>query len=283
MIRHLRHQEIDKAKWDEALSKCHQSLLFAQSWYLDLVAPEWGAFIRGDYEELMPLPVKSKLGFKYLVQPNFTAQLGVFSTKNQHVNVDQWLSFLQKKYRRYDINLNTSNSLSQKEILPLLNCELKLNDSYEELYKAFSKGTKRNVKKALNCKIYEITFGDFLPFKLRNIKGVSPSMYETLSQLNTAFESNQIPVSIFAIGESEILAAAMFVYFKERIIYFNGASNEEGKEKRGMFAIMNQLIQKHQNSNLILDFKGGQMEGTRRFFKGFGAEEKTYVRIKRSL
>jgi len=86
MIRHLRHSEIDKEKWDAALSKCHQPLLFAQSWYLDLVSPKWGALIRGDYEEMMPLPVKSKFGFKYLVQPNFTAQLGVFSTKEKCPN-----------------------------------------------------------------------------------------------------------------------------------------------------------------------------------------------------
>jgi len=166
--------------------------------------------------------------------------------------------------------------------MPELNCELNLNRTYEELYSSFSKNTKRNLKKATDFEIHEIAFADFLPFKLNNLKGVPSAMYNTLAQLNTVFESKQIPVSILSTGESEILSAAMFVYFKDRIIYFNGASSQAGKEKRTMFTIMNQVIKKHQNSNLILDFKGGQMEGTRRFFKGFGAEEKIYFRVKRT-
>lgn len=281
MIRHLTFRDIDKQKWDDALSKCRQPLLFAQSWYLDLVSPEWGALVRGDYEEMMPLPIKSKLGFQYLVQPNFTAQLGVFSQIEKTPNVDEWVDILRKQYRRFDVNLNTSNSLTRNDGTALLNCELSLNHSYEKLRAAFSKNTKRNLNKVKGAKVYETDFSTYLQFKLQNLQGVSHELYDDLPFLNAAFEMAKVRVKIYSVGENGMEAGAMFVHFGNRIIYFNGASNQDGKEKRLMFAIMNHLIQEHQNSDLILDFKGGQMEGTRRFFMGFGGEAKTYFRIRR--
>ena len=283
MIRHLRHNEIDKVKWDVALSKCHQSLLYAQSWFLDIVSPNWCALVRGDYEELMPLPLKSKWGFKYLVQPNFTAQLGVFSTKNEFIDVVDWVKVLRKNYRRYDINLNTFNSLLKADQMPVLNCELKLDRTYEDLRSDYTKSHKRNLKKAKQPEIVEISIKEFLSFKMQELNGVSATQYEKLPILYDAFANRNIPILALATGESDLISAAVFVYFENWIVCFGGASTPKGKEKRAMFALMDHVIRKHQNSDLILDFRGGQMKGTRDFFHGFGAEIKTYFRVKRRI
>jgi hypothetical protein len=79
-IKHLAHIEIDRQKWDACILNACNSLVYAESWYLDIVSPNWEALILGDYEYVMPLPVKKKFGVSFLVQPPLTQQFGIFSS-----------------------------------------------------------------------------------------------------------------------------------------------------------------------------------------------------------
>jgi hypothetical protein len=78
-IRHLKHSEIDLQKWDSCVQNAANALVYAESWYLDIVSPHWEALVADDYEYVMPLPVKRKFGIPFLVQPPLSQQLGVFS------------------------------------------------------------------------------------------------------------------------------------------------------------------------------------------------------------
>ena len=79
MIKHLRHNEVDKKKWDDCIDNAFNGIIYAYSWYLDIVCPTWDALIEDDYEKVMPLTHNNKLGISYLYPPLFTQQLGVFS------------------------------------------------------------------------------------------------------------------------------------------------------------------------------------------------------------
>lgn len=283
----LKNSEIDRQKRAATLAKCPNRQIFAEDWFLDIVSPDWGDFVRGDYEVFFPLPIKKKLGFSYLVQPEFTAQLGLFSTKEGTQNCDDFLKAVQRKYRRYHFNLNTENVLEKHAGFPMINCQLNLNKSYEELYSSFSKGTKRNIKKALKTEEFEIkkcSFDEFFYFKMKSLTAPPPADYEKLKALNSAFIQNNIIVNCLSyFHKNELLASAMLVEYHNRIYYFNGASSPEGKKLLAMFAIFDFFIKQEADSNRILDFKGGQMPGTKRFFTGFGAEEKQYLRIVRKF
>ena len=63
MLRHIKHADIDKVKWDSVTLNSANGLIYNLSSYLDVVAPNWEALILGDYKAIMPLPVKKK-GFK---------------------------------------------------------------------------------------------------------------------------------------------------------------------------------------------------------------------------
>src|SRR6056297_1897646 len=81
MINYYLHKNIDKQKWDNCIQHAHNELIYAYSWYLDIVSPHWDALIQGDYEMVMPLPKKRKYRITYLIQPLFTQQLGIFYKK----------------------------------------------------------------------------------------------------------------------------------------------------------------------------------------------------------
>ena len=56
MIRHLRHDEIDKARWDALLMQCPDRSWYMQSWVLDLCCPAWEALV--DEGEVAMMPFK---------------------------------------------------------------------------------------------------------------------------------------------------------------------------------------------------------------------------------
>ncbi|MBK7430609.1 MAG: hypothetical protein IPI62_06680 [Bacteroidetes bacterium] len=79
MIKHLRHTEINKSKWDNTIKLSPEGIVYAASWYLDIVSPGWEALMDDDYKFIFPLCTRSKFGFSYLYQPHFTQQGGLFS------------------------------------------------------------------------------------------------------------------------------------------------------------------------------------------------------------
>src|SRR3990172_7490113 len=100
MITYLKHSEIDKPKWDKCIQNSSNGLIYAYSWYLDFVSPNWQALVRGDYEYVMPLTCKKKYGINYLHQPFFAQQLGVFSSAVlSDYDVDEFLSLIPEKFK----------------------------------------------------------------------------------------------------------------------------------------------------------------------------------------
>ena len=64
-IRYIKHNEIDAEKWNSCIETAANSRLYVNEWYLDRAADRWDAFVWGDYEYIMPLPVRKKWGINY--------------------------------------------------------------------------------------------------------------------------------------------------------------------------------------------------------------------------
>ena len=107
-ILHLRHNEIDRTRWDATIAQSLCDLPYAYSWYLDVVCPMWEALATEDYAYVMPLPLKKKWGISYLIHPIWVQQLGVFSA--QEVTSEIFESFRRRiPYLMYDFNVNYLN------------------------------------------------------------------------------------------------------------------------------------------------------------------------------
>jgi hypothetical protein len=93
-IRHLLHHEIDRRKWENCISSSSNPLIYVEYEFLNIMSPNWEALILGDYEYVMPLTWKKKWGIRYLIQPAFIQQTGIFSTFETDAQVVD--AFLQK-------------------------------------------------------------------------------------------------------------------------------------------------------------------------------------------
>ena len=100
MINYLKHNEIDKKKWDGCIDSCSNNLIYAYSWYLDIVSPGWNALVENDYETMMPLTGNKKYGVEYLFPPYFAQQLGVFSKeKITKEKINRFLGAIPSHYK----------------------------------------------------------------------------------------------------------------------------------------------------------------------------------------
>ena len=289
-IKYLQHNEIDKIKWDKCVIHSYNGIIYAFSWYLDVISKNWEALIVGDYDIIFPIIPGNKFGINYLYQPLFLQQLGVFSYQklNSYI-VENFLDAIPKKYKFYEINLNTFNNISSEKykITQRVTYEIDLICPYESLIKKYSINTKRNIKKAKknNLRLFnKLPVKEFIDFKQKNsIIKLKEEDYNILR--------NIISISIFyTVGElygvynsdNKLCTAAFFIKSHNKVIYLVSASNEEGKQKRAMFFLIDNFIKKNSQKNLTLDFEGSNIESIARFFKGFGASPCYYQSVKKN-
>jgi hypothetical protein len=275
-------------KWDKSIESSRNRLIYAYSWYLDIVSPGWEAIADDDYQTVMPLPVKSKFGLKYLVQPVFTQQLGIFSASNlSETVVWEYISRIPKKYFRQIFNLNSANILSPStKLTNRSNYELDLNRNYSELYQHFNENTRRNIKKAGNSGCLPEKSSDvvlFLAHYQKNAKErLNGFMLEKLKYIiSTCLLRNKGEVYWARNKQGNMIAGTFFIADEDRIIYAASFSTQEGMENSAMFYIINEIIRQNANSPKVLDFEGSMIPGVARFFAGFGAEIKIYQQYKK--
>ena len=295
-ITYLQHKDINKTKWDKCIKKAFNGIVYAFSWYLDIMCEEWEALIEGDYDSVFPLPAGEKYGINYLYQPFFTQQLGVFSTKKLDANkVHQFLKNIPAKYKYVDISLNTFNKISQGESLEFIKkrnitYELDLIVPYEKIFNNYSTNTKRNIKKADNNKL-EIVKG-LQPVELiklfrtnlgKTIKKIKPAHYKKLIRIITISIRYNIG-EIYAVytAKNNLCAAAFFITSHNKSIFLFSGINKQGKQNSAMFLLIDEFIKKKSEKNRILDFEGSNIEGIARFYRSFGSKACEYLRIKQN-
>ena len=280
-IKHLQHKDIDYSRWDECITQSHNQLTYAHSWYLDIVSPNWEALVMDNYEYIMPLPIKRKYGIPYLVQPIFVQQLGIFS---KHKIEKSIIDLFIKQIRIFSYELNFNNNNCHADALAYPNYVLDLNKSYTEIAAHYSKNTLRNIEKAVksNLKIEpELPINDFISFyhtEDKNYQSTHKLIAENL--LQKGISENKIKLLGVFSSEHKLIATLCILNSNNRITYLLPVSSSEGKSLSAMFLLIDFIIRKESNTANILDFEGSSIEGSARFYKGFGAINQPYYILK---
>lgn len=292
MIYQLKNNKIDKTKWDNAIDLSINNLIYAYSWYLDIVSPGWCALIEDDYVSIMPLTGNKKYGIDYLFPPYFAQQLGVFSrSKLTKEKVENFLKAIPPQYKFIEANLNTSNTfeLSEFKIKKNINIELALGSTYESFYKKFSEDTKRNIKKAAkyNIQLHKgIQASEIISIFRKNtgkkINNLTSNNYKVLLNLiNTCIQKGYAE-AWGAYSENRLCAGVVWLIKGNRSIFLFSATNTQAKKTGAMFFLINKFIEEHAEEKIILDFEGSNLPGLARFYKGFGSQEYVYLQVRKN-
>jgi hypothetical protein len=291
VIYHLPHNQIDKHKWDACILRSVNGLVYAYSWYLDVVSPGWEALVEEDYESVMPLTFRKKFTLSYLYPPLFTQQLGVFSgNKFNEEKIKEFIASIPSKFGFYEINLNTFNKFSSMDTIihPNLTHELDLIDSYENLKARYSENLRRNLKKANSS---DLEIDKHVPLQLiinlfRHNKGqqfgnITQRDYELLDTLiQTCIEKGRAQVWGVLTKEKRVCAGAFFVESNGKVIFLFSGANQIARTNGAIPFLIDKFISENAQRNLILDFEGSNDVNLARFYKSFGSKECVYLQVK---
>ena len=284
-IQYIKNNQIDKSKWDLSIDKSQNGLVYAQSWFLDIIAPGWDALISGDYEIIMPLPQKTVLGQWILFQPVFAHQLGIFSSyKLTNKEIDLFIHELIKHFGLIDIKLNNQNPASNNKLFYKRNTQLlNLDNNYNDIEALYNRSTKNNLKKSKREKLDFDVIMDSSGlvelvkemYKRKNVKGVGQKEYDNLKILADFAIEKGIGKIYAAFFGQKICSAMLTIQWKGRIYTFYG-TNELGRQKRAMFALLDHFISLNSGMGMVLDFCGSNILGVMEWNMGFGAQNHTY-------
>jgi len=292
MIRFLKHDLIDKARWDDCIIHAVNGNLNSFTWYLDIVSPGWCALVEDDYEKVFPLTVSSKAGFEYIMQPYFTQQLGLFyRSSSPEAKLSEFLNNIPPQYRYIDINLNTSNKVVDSEnFADMINLELDLISEYDKLASGYQTNLQRNLKKAdqngltlaKHARPEEI-IALFRANRGQDLKHLQDNQYAMIQRI--AYESIHK-----GIGEiwgaydnyNQLVAGILWVTSHQKSIFLFSALSETGKKLNAMPWLVDAYIRHNSGKPLTLDFEGSNNIGLARFYSSFGAKKVIYQRFTRN-
>jgi len=292
MISFLSHDAIDKSRWDDAIRLSVNGNIYAQSWYLDIVCPEWSALADENYTAVFPLTGKMKYSFHYLFPPYFTQQLGLFSKHQVQIGLlNEFIAAIPKKYRYIEMQLNAHNpDPGGFKIVQRKNHLLNLNNSYETIRSAYSENHTRSIRRAEREGVQINKAGNvkdvirlFRQGKGATISTLSDKEYLLFEQLVSAATDRQacdVWVATNAAGH-QVAGVVFFRFMDTFTMIFSGAS-ELARQVSAPHLLIDKFIQLHAGKPGTLDFEGSDNENLARFYRSFGSLESIYLKVVRN-
>ncbi len=283
-IQYLEHKKIDKQKWDSCISAAGNGLIYAYSFYLDHMSPNWDALVSGDYEIVMPLPWKKKWGILYLQQPFLVAQTGVFGNGLSTSIVEDFIDAIPSKFRLIEIPLNRDNIIDSMphELSLRANYVLDLRPSYNEMYSAYRENSKRNIKRAekLGCTIVK----NFAPEKvidlaleqMRTREKVVIENATRFKELYYLLHSEQKAVTYGIELNGKLISSCIFFFSHNRAYYILVGNHPDGKTIGASHMLIDAFIKDHAGQSMVLDFEGSDIRNLAFFYTSFGATLENY-------
>ncbi|MFC5411221.1 GNAT family N-acetyltransferase [Larkinella bovis] len=293
MVCYLARHQIDDKAYDRCIAQSPQRLVYAFSWYLDVVSPGWQLLMEGDYERVMPLPVRFRYGVKAVIQPLFCHQLGVFAA-HEIPDVAVLHRFLQALFQHiryipaYQFPAAHSPGLVAEaaQFVPMTNQVLNLQKPYAELAAGYSKDRKVNLRRGWQRAWTFAETDDVNPlinlfgeYNTAGIGRVAPQAYELLRRLVRVLQERQQVRIRVAQQNGRIEGGCLLVTDINRVIHLFCSASPEGRKGNARTVILDNFIREYAGRPIWFDFESPEVASLAAFNRSFGAEPEPYVRL----
>lgn len=289
-IHYLKHDEINKLKWDRCISQSFNGIVYAYSWYLDIVSYQWDALVYDDYKAVMPITGITSYAMNKIVQPEYAPQLGVFTTELLDVEVvNAFLDAIPNRYKSVIIHLNAFNKVTHQKfhIKQGVTFELDLIMPYTILKANFSKDAQQCIDESIQNKINimrQLNLKEFL--LLKKTSASNPLTFEHLNILRRIIPfctNHNIGETYGAYNnKNELVAGAFFIKSHQKSICLLTACSDEGQKVRADFALFDHYIKENSEKNITLNFGDYGREGIENIGKAFNATSVNFYKLKRT-
>ncbi len=283
-LRKIKRKDLEVEKYSKAINEALNYRIYAEYWYLDILTGEkWECWVWGDYEVIMPIPLQYKFGFKFVLQPIYCQQLGVFYREEIS---DELFREFEKKLHKYRVRAYHFNEENTEQYSPegqkRTNYVLDLNRSYEEIFKGYKNNRRGDLRKASRLGIKVNISG-----KIENFIGLFLNNYPHLSHLvNQGFLKKYMEtldrkhkLLLFDVLDENdcLIASQMIVVSKNRHIYMGFARNKNRENHNSSAFAMDGLIRELSGDKKWIDFEGSDNRKIAGFMLGFNPRGKNYM------
>ncbi len=244
---------------------------------------QWDALVLGDYLAVMPLPWRSRAGIRYLYQPSFTQQTGIFSAEPiPPALVGAFLEKVRRHFRFAEIYLNYGNP--HPGLQEHANFILPLDASYDQLAANYKQDLVRNLRHTERLPLnymkapdlstalenYRLSYEDRTPH-------VRQEDYHHFTGICFHWQQKGQLVIRGVIGDKQqSLATAILLQDKRRLTLLQSTTLPAGRPLHANHYLLDQLIREWAGSGFLLDFEGSDIPGIAHFYKNFGGFDQPY-------
>jgi len=266
--------------YDKCITASPNGTIYALSWYLDIVCPDWELIANMDYTTVMPLPVFRSMGRKTLIQPDYAFHLGVFSTSiPDPETIHQYLQAVPRNYKLRRLCLNKFNIVMKKNARIHNAAELDLIRPYKQTMARFSRIIKDRLKFAEKNAISFVSntaVNDLLMFSYRldklNKQKLKPNQVSTLRLIaSNAIRYRSAQLASAYDRSNNLCAIILFLIFNGRASILHAAANADGLKMGAIEAIIDHFIRENSEQNLVLSIDNPGDKYLLETLKNFGS------------
>lgn len=309
MFRYVGPETLDRTQWDALMTAAPNGLIYALSWYLDLVSPGWAALVKldaqGRYVAGLPLPVQRKFGIRFLKQPLFAQQLGLFSLLPP--TAADWQQIgeqLRREFRfitRYSFNTDNIDAISN--IVPLGAAAawagfetttfhtyyLPLRPAHAQLVAAYKPNRRWRLNRARRQGLHLEPGTDLNPLVRIFDEHTAPTIYGVIGEeyeyrilralYAEASRRGMARLWQARTAAGEVVAMLMLFEFKGRLTYIFNASTPAGKAAGAISLLLDTVFSRYAGQPLCFDFEAPEVASVAHFYASFGSTKMPFLTI----
>ncbi|MBS1495747.1 MAG: hypothetical protein JSU03_07460 [Bacteroidetes bacterium] len=292
-VKYVRYKDIDKLKWDNCIDNAINRLLYGKAFYLDNLAENWDGLVLNDYEAVMPLTWKKKWNIKYLYQPSFIQQTGIFFTQKLSRPIfNEFISRLAENFKFAEIDLNYDNrfvlSSSAGQVKERTNYIIPLkkykNGMTEFYHPNFIKSLRRLKKQNLNYQSgvdYNKVMLLYQQLYLSKIASVSKKEIAGFKKIcKHLMLNNSLLIRQAYNAEGVLLAAVLLLKDANRLYNIISCITPDGKKVEANYFLYDCVINEFADKGYLLDLEGSDKKGIAAFYKKFNPDTENYFHFK---
>ncbi|AEI46462.1 GNAT family N-acetyltransferase [Runella slithyformis] len=292
----LHRSQLNSTQWDNFIAASPQRILYAYSWYLDTISPDWQALVlakNDQWQTVMPLPCRKKWGLNVVQQPFFCQLLGVFT--HPSVDFQEASNALLTELTASFCYISTySGRFAEHTIFPeglkvtnATNLILPLHCPYSVLFQNYTRDRQLNLKRAKNFNWASQQSTDIEPLiqlfsenHATQIEGgVAGSSFDLLRNVTALLAQKKALRLVYAVRDGLMEAGVLFAIFSHRIIYLFNAASPAGRKGNARTWLIDQMIREYAQTDFVFDFESPDIPSIASFYESFGAQKEIYTQL----
>jgi hypothetical protein len=276
--------EINHRRWDACVQHAASGLIYAQTVYLNAMAPQWHGIVINDYEAVMAIPWRMKFGFRYAYMPAFMQQLGLMGQYDEadlKAVVRTLPDFLS--YGNLYFNFSNTGTLAYGASSKT-NLVIDLQKPIAQIRAGYRSDLKENIRKAESMGLsytrdsqIATAVSQYREHYAARIPQTKAGDYERFQNLCIALLQTENCFTRSVTDEQgELLAIALFLKDDNRIYNLMNTTVAAGRKKEANHFLLDKVIGEFEGQALVFDFEGSELAGVKAFYQQFGATTEPY-------